>query len=133
MARKLGNEVMMDILKEYQVEYVFGIPGATEIHFMEGIEATPEIQYILGLNEMVCVGAAEGYARAKNKPAVLNLHTGPGMAAAMPLLLNCKYGKVPLVITVGQNTTSWKRSTVIRRYRWHGKTDCKMGNRDTYS
>lgn len=43
MARKLGNEVMMDILKEYQVEYVFGIPGATEIHFMEGIEATPEI------------------------------------------------------------------------------------------
>lgn len=106
MARKLGNEVMMDILKEYQVEYVFGIPGATEIHFMEGIEATPEIQYILGLNEMVCVGAAEGYARAKNKPAVLNLHTGPGMAAAMPLLLNCKYGKVPLVITVGQNTTS---------------------------
>ena len=104
MARKLGNEVMMDILKEYQVEYVFGIPGATEIHFMEGIEATPEIQYILGLNEMVCVGAAEGYARAKNKPAVLNLHTGPGMAAAMPLLLNCKYGKVPLVITVGQNT-----------------------------
>ena len=49
MARKLGNEVMMDILKEYQVEYVFGIPGATEIHFMEGIEATPEIQYILTL------------------------------------------------------------------------------------
>ncbi len=51
---------------------------------MEELERTPEIKFILALNEMVCVGAAEGYGRAKGKPAVLNLHTGPGMAAAMP-------------------------------------------------
>ena len=133
MARKLGNEVMMDILKEYQVEYVFGIPGATEIHFMEGIEATPEIQYILGLNEMVCVGAAEGYARAKNKPAVLNLHTGNGSCNAAFIELQIRKSTSCYHCWSEYHFTSWKRSTVIRRYRWHGKTDCKMGNRDTYS
>ena len=43
---------------------------------MDALEHTPQIKYILGLNEVVCVGAAEGYARATGKPAVLNLHTG---------------------------------------------------------
>ena len=98
-----GYEAMMELLLHYGVEYVFGIPGATEVHFMDALERTPQIKYILGLHEVVCVGAAEGYARAKGRPAVLNLHTGPGMAAAMPLLLNAKYGRVPMVIIVGQN------------------------------
>ena len=103
MAQKKGSEILRDILLHYGVEYVYGIPGATEIWFMDVLEKTPEIQYILGLNEITCVGMAEGYARTKGRPAVLNLHTGPGMAAAMPMLVNCKNGHVPLVVTVGQN------------------------------
>ena len=105
MRKIKGSEAVMLLLKQYEVAYVFGIPGATEVLFMEALEHTPQIQYILGLNEVVCVGAAEGYARAAGKPAVLNLHTGPGMAAALPLLLNARYGKVPMVILVGQNHT----------------------------
>ena len=105
MRKISGSEAVMTILKQYGVEYVFGIPDATEVLFMDALEHTPQIKYILGLNEVVCVGAAEGYARATGKPAVLNLHTGPGMAAALPLLLNARYGKVPMVILVGQNHT----------------------------
>ncbi|MBN1628859.1 MAG: thiamine pyrophosphate-binding protein, partial [Thermoleophilia bacterium] len=87
------------------VEYVFGIPGATEIQFMDGLEEAPYIQYILGLQEIVCAGMAEGYARATGKPGFLNLHTAPGLAAATPMLYNAELGGVPLVITVGQNDT----------------------------
>ena len=105
MKKVKGSKALIELLKHHGTECVFGIPGATEIFFMEELERTPEIKFILALNEMVCVGAAEGYGRAKGKPAVLNLHTGPGMAAAMPLLLNAKYGKVPMVILVGQNDT----------------------------
>jgi thiamine pyrophosphate-dependent acetolactate synthase large subunit-like protein len=35
----------------------------------------------------------------------LILHTGPGVAAALPLLYNAQLGGVPLVVTAGQNDT----------------------------
>jgi benzoylformate decarboxylase len=105
MAKMTGKEALADLLHFEGVEYVFGIPGATEIHFMEALKRHPDIKYILGLNEIVCAGMAEGYARASGKPGFLNLHTGPGVAAALPMLYNAHRGGVPLVITAGQQHT----------------------------
>ena len=104
------SEAFVDILKRHGTEYVYGIPGATEIWFMDALEKECGIQYILGLNELTCVSMAEGYARTKKKPAVLNLHTGPGMASAMGMLINCKNGHIPMVITVGQNDSRFLQS-----------------------
>jgi benzoylformate decarboxylase len=103
MAKTTGKRALVELLRREGVEYVFGIPGATEIHFMDALEEAPDIQYVLGLHETVCAGMAEGYARASGKVGFLNLHTGPGIAAALPLLYNAYYGRVPLVVTVGQN------------------------------
>jgi benzoylformate decarboxylase len=100
-----GKDSLIDVLRAEGVEYVFGIPGATEIQFMDALERAPEMKYILGLHEVVCAGMAEGYARATGRPGFLNLHTAPGLAAATPLLYNALIGGVPLVITVGQNDT----------------------------
>jgi benzoylformate decarboxylase len=105
MARTTGKSALMEILRREGVEYVFGIPGATEIHFMDALEEAPEIKYILGLHEVVCAGMAEGYARVTGRPGFLNLHTASGLAAATPMLYNAKLGGVPLVVTVGQNDT----------------------------
>jgi benzoylformate decarboxylase len=105
MAKMTGKQALAELLRREGVEYVFGMPGATEIHFMDALEQAPEIRYILGLHEVVCAGMAEGYARALGKPGFLNLHTGPGLAAATPMLYNALAGKVPLVVTVGQNDT----------------------------
>ena len=53
----------MQILRQEAVEYVFGIPGATEAHFVDAFEDYPEIKYVLCLNEAVATAMAEGYAR----------------------------------------------------------------------
>lgn len=103
--RIAAKEALVTLLREQGVQYVFGIPGATEIHFMDALEQAPDITYVLGLHEVVCAGMAEGYARTTGRPGVLNLHTAPGLAAATPLLYNAQMGKVPLVVTVGQNDT----------------------------
>ncbi len=100
-----GAEALIEILKNEKVEYVFGIPGATEVLFMDALEKNSEIKYVLGLNEIVSAGMAEGYARASGKPGFLNLHTGPGMAGALPMLYNAHAGGVPLVVTAGQQDT----------------------------
>jgi len=105
MTMMSGGKALVEILRREGVEYVFGIPGATEVLFMDALEGAPEIKYILGLHEVVCVGMAEGYARASGKVGFLNLHTGPGVAAALPMLYNAQAGGVPLVVTAGQNHT----------------------------
>ena len=79
MTKTTGKHALVEILRREGVEYVFGIPGATEIQFMDALEEAPDIQYILGLQEIVCAGMAEGYARATGRPGVLNLHTAPGI------------------------------------------------------
>jgi len=105
MTMMTGKKALIELLRHEGVEYVYGIPGATEILFMDALEEAPDIRYILGLHEVVCAGMAEGYARASGKVGFLNLHTGPGVAAALPMIYNAQLGGVPLVITAGQNHT----------------------------
>jgi benzoylformate decarboxylase len=102
MAIMTGREALMEILHNEGVEYVFGIPGATEVFFMDALEKQPEIKYILCLHEVIAVGAAEGYARTSGKVGFVNLHTGCGVASSMGLLFNAHRGGVPLVVTAGQ-------------------------------
>jgi benzoylformate decarboxylase len=105
MTKMNGQKALMDLLKKEGVEYVYGIPGATEVLFMDALEQTEDIDFILGLNEIVCAGMAEGYARATGKPGFLNLHTAPGVAASLGMIYNAHAGGVPLVITSGQQDT----------------------------
>lgn len=102
MTKMTGREALIQILRQEGVRYVFGIPGATEVFFMDTIEKCPDIKYILGLNEVVCVGMAEGYARTTGRPGFLNLHTNTGLSASLAMLLNAQKGGVPLVVTAGQ-------------------------------
>jgi benzoylformate decarboxylase len=102
MTMMMGSQAVVELLRKEGVEYVFGIPGATEVLFMDALEDHAEIKYILGLQEVVIMGMAEGYARMSGKAGVVNLHTGPGVAAAMPMLFNAHMGGVPLVVTAGQ-------------------------------
>lgn len=105
MAMMSGGEALMQLFRNEGVEYVFGIPGATEVLFLDALEEHPEIKYILGLHEIVALGMAEGYSRTSGRVGVVNLHTAPGVAAAMPMLINAHLWGVPLVVTAGQQHT----------------------------
>jgi benzoylformate decarboxylase len=100
-----GSQAVKEIFCREGVEYIFGIPGATEAFFMDALEDCPDIRYILALHEVVAMGAAEGYARTSGKPGILNLHTGTGLGASLPLLSNAYNGGVPLIVTAGQQDT----------------------------
>ena len=105
MTMMAARKAIVEVLRGEDVEYVFGIPGATEVLFVDALEGVPDIRYILGLHEIVCAAMAEGYAKASGKVGFLNLHNAPGTAAALPILYNAQTGNVPLVVTAGQNDT----------------------------
>jgi len=97
-----GAAVLLEILRSEQVEYIFGNPGTTELPLMDALQATPDIQYILALQEASVVAMADGYAQAARRPAFLNLHTAGGLGHGMGNLLNASVSQTPLVVTAGQ-------------------------------
>ena len=83
---------------------MFGNPGSTELPFLE--QFPDDFRYVLGLHEGVAVGVADGYAQASGRPALVNLHTAPGVGNAMGAMFNAQANKSPLVITAGQQARS---------------------------
>jgi benzoylformate decarboxylase len=84
-------------------KYIFGNPGTTEQGVMDALQDHPEIKFILGLQEAVAVCMAEAYARATRKPAVVELHTSPGLGNGLGMVNNAMRGHTPLVVWVGQS------------------------------
>ena len=101
MARMTGKRAMMEMLKAEGAEYIFGNPGTSESAIMDELEAHPELDYKLVLQEGVAMGMADGYARASGKPAFINLHIETGLANGISLLHNAKEGGTPLVLSAG--------------------------------
>jgi benzoylformate decarboxylase len=100
-----GREALMQVFKQEGVEYVFGLPGSTEVMFLDALVDHPEIKYILGLQEVIPIGMAEGYSRVSGKPGVVNVHTYAGLAATLPMLYNSQLGGVPIIVTAGKQDT----------------------------
>src|SRR6266545_3815164 len=79
---------------------MFCNPGSTELPMLHGFPS--DFTYVLGLQEAVVVGMADGYAQASGQPTLVNLHTAPGVGNAMGAIFNAQANKSPLVITAGQ-------------------------------
>src|ERR1700733_15924138 len=97
-----GAAILLEILRSEGVEYIFGNPGTTELPLMDALIETPDIRYVLALQEASAVAMADGYAMAARKPGFINLHTASGLGHGMGNLLNASVSQTPLVVTAGQ-------------------------------
>ena len=97
-----GREAFIKLLLDEGVTHLFGNPGTTELAIMEAVPQYPELTYVLGLQESIVVGMADGFARASNKLAAVNLHCAPGLGHAMGAIYSAKFSGSPLLITAGQ-------------------------------
>ena len=90
------------------VEVCFSNPGTTELPIVMALDSTPGIRAVLGLFEGVCTGAADGYARMLDKPAMTLLHLGTGFANGIANLHNARRAKSPVLNIIGEHAT-WHR------------------------
>ena len=63
-------------LEDRGVTHVFGLCGHTNIAVLSAM-ANSKVHFVNTRHEQVAAHAAEGYARAKGKAAVLLTHLGP--------------------------------------------------------
>ena len=98
-----GAEVMRDTLIASGVDTCFANPGTSEMHFVAALDREPRIRCILGLQENVVTGAADGFGRMTDRPAVTLLHLGPGLANGAANLHNARRARTPILNVVGDH------------------------------
>jgi len=94
------REASFELFRAHGMTTMFGNPGSTELPMLSGWP--DDFTYVLGLQEAVVVGMADGFAQARRNPTLVNLHTAPGVGNAMGAIFNAQANHSPLVITAGQ-------------------------------
>ena len=98
---KTGRFALIEQLLADDIHYMFGNPGTVEQGFLDALGDYPAMHYILTLQETIAVMAADGYARATKKPALVQIHSTPGLGNAIGALYQAKRGHSPLVVLGG--------------------------------
>jgi benzoylformate decarboxylase len=98
------REAVFEMLRERGMTTIFGNPGSTELPMLS--DFPDDFRYVLGLQESVAVGMADGFAQASGLPTQVNLHTAPGVGNGMGAIFNAQANKAPLVVTAGQQHRS---------------------------
>ena len=94
------REATWALMRAHGLTTVFGNPGSTELGFFMGWPA--DFRYVLGLQECVVVGMADGHAQASGNAAFINLHSAAGVGHAMGAIYTAFKNRTPMVITAGQ-------------------------------
>lgn len=100
-----GARSLVQTLLASGVDTCFANPGTSEMHFVAALDQVPGMRCVLGLQENVVTGMADGYYRIARKPACTLLHCGPGLANGMANLHNARRARSGIVNIVGDQAT----------------------------
>jgi benzoylformate decarboxylase len=95
---------VLDLLRSFGMTTIFGNPGSTELPLF--LDFPADFRYLLGLQESVVVGMADGYAQATRNAAFVNLHSAVGVGHAMGAIFTAYKNRSPMVISAGQQSRS---------------------------
>ncbi len=100
-----GAESLLQTAIDAGIEICFANPGTTEMPLVRALDEVPGIRAVLCLFEGVCTGAADGYARMADKPALTLLHLGPGFANGIAYLHDARRARSAIVNLIGDHAT----------------------------
>lgn len=101
MSNKSGHFAIIEQFLADGITHMFGNPGTVEQGFLDALRNYPQMKYILTLQESVAVLMADGYARATQKPALVQLHSTPGVGNGIGAMYQARRGNSPLVVIGG--------------------------------
>jgi thiamine pyrophosphate-dependent acetolactate synthase large subunit-like protein len=107
-----GSDVVVDLMKAFDIEYAAFNPGATFRGIHDSIvnyggNYKPEV--IFCHHEEISVAIAHGYAKAKNKPMIAITHNMVGLQHASMAIFNAYIDRVPIMVLGGTGPMNSKR------------------------
>jgi len=100
-----GAEMVIQALKDHDVEHIFGYPGGAVLPIYDALFAANDLVHVLVRHEQGAVHAAEGYARSTGKCGVALVTSGPGATNAVTGLADALLDSIPIVVLTGQVAT----------------------------
>jgi acetolactate synthase-1/2/3 large subunit len=107
-----GSDVVVDLMKAFDIEYAAFNPGATFRGIHDSIvnyggNYMPEV--IFCNHEEISVALAHGYAKAKGKPMIAIVHNMVGLQHASMAIFNAYIDRVPMLVLGGTGPMNTKR------------------------
>jgi acetolactate synthase-1/2/3 large subunit len=94
-----GAEALVQMLLEYKVEVIFGVPGDTSLLFYEAIyDASPKIRHIMARDERSASFMADAYARISYKPGICECPSGAGALYSVPGVAEAHASSIPVIL-----------------------------------
>ncbi|CAM2194094.1 acetolactate synthase I/II/III large subunit [Paraburkholderia kururiensis] len=93
-----GADYLVKLLEAYDVEYVFGLPGDTNVPFYRALKKSTRIRHVMARDERAAVFAADAYARLTGKPAVCECPSGAGAMYSLPGIAEATASSVPIIL-----------------------------------
>lgn len=97
-----GAKVLLECLKEQDVDIIFGYPGGAVLPIYDALYSENGIKHILTAHEQGATHAADGYARTTGKVGVVITTSGPGATNAVTGIATAYMDSVPMVVFTGQ-------------------------------
>lgn len=98
------RDAVFKLLRAFDMKTIFGNPGSTELPMFRNFPA--DFRYVLGLQESVAVGMADGFAQATRNAVLINLHSAAGVGHALGNVFTASKNQTPMVIVAGQQARS---------------------------
>ncbi len=103
-----GGQAAAELLADYGVRYVFGVPGGQTLSFYDGLsKLSPKIQHVLVRDEKTGPFMADGYSRITFSPGVCDGTAGPGAANMLPSVIEAYTSSSPVIAITSDIVTKW--------------------------
>lgn len=96
------SDYVMKFLAQQGVDTVFTVSGGGIMHLLDSLGTNPNLRYYCNYHEQACAIAAEGYARASNRPCACLVTLGPGAVNAVAGVVGAWFDSVPMIVLTGQ-------------------------------
>lgn len=92
-------QVLVEMLKAYGVEHIFGVPGDTTMVLYDALyHARGDITHIMARDERSASFMADAYARLSGRPGITEAPSGGGITYVVPGVAEANGSSVPLIV-----------------------------------
>lgn len=97
-----GAQVIVDMLAELGVKYIFGVPGDTSIKLYEALydrakNSETSVTHVLARDERSASFMADAYARLSHKPGICECPSGAGSLYTVPGVAEANASSIPVI------------------------------------
>jgi acetolactate synthase-1/2/3 large subunit len=96
-----GAAALVEMLVNYGVEVIFGVPGDTNVALYQALNAAEgRLRHVTCRDERSAVFMADCYARLTGKPGIAEVPSGAGAMYGLPGVAEATQSSVPLILLV---------------------------------